>query len=151
MAVPLASQVHQLNSTNFVYPLMGPRTSSSFGPRSHPIRKSHRQHHHGIDLAAPVGSTIRSIASGVVIFADPFGGYGNLVVIKHDNGLSSHYGHCHALEVTVGQRVYAGDVIATVGNTGRSTGPHLHFEIRHNGEPQHPERYLPGLAGPAQG
>lgn len=147
----LVSQVNQLASSSFVYPLMGPRTSSDYGTRRHPIRKKVRQHHDGIDLAAPTGSTIRSIASGYVIYADPLGGYGNLVVIRHSTGLTSHYGHCNQLGVKIGQRVNAGDVIATVGSTGLSTGPHLHFEIRRNGEPEHPERYLPGLAEAAEG
>jgi murein DD-endopeptidase MepM/ murein hydrolase activator NlpD len=150
-AAHLVSQVNQLASSSFVYPLMGPRTSSNYGTRRHPIRKRVQQHHDGIDLAAPIGSTIRSIASGYVIYADPLGGYGKLVVIRHDTGLTSHYGHCNQLGVKIGQRVNAGDVIATVGSTGLSTGPHLHFEIRRNGEPEHPERYLPGLAEAAEG
>jgi murein DD-endopeptidase MepM/ murein hydrolase activator NlpD len=150
-AIPLASQIQQLTTSHFVYPVMGPRTSSDFGIRRHPIRRKVRRHHDGIDLAAPVGSTIRSIASGDVVFADPHGGYGNLIVIRHRNGLTSHYGHCDQSLVRIGQKVRAGDVIGTVGSTGHSTGPHLHFEIRKDGEPQHPERYLPGLDLPAQG
>jgi murein DD-endopeptidase MepM/ murein hydrolase activator NlpD len=150
-AIPIGSGVHNLAASNFVYPVMGPRTSSSFGIRQHPVTKKPRKHHDGIDLAAPTGATIRSIATGHVIFADRFGGYGNLVVIKHSDGLTSHYGHCNETSVRVGQKVLAGDVIATVGSTGLSTGPHLHFEIRRNGEPQHPERFLPGLASPAEG
>jgi len=136
---------------SFVYPLMGSRTSSDFGTRRHPVTKRHRRHHDGIDLAAPTGSIIRSIAAGRVIYADPWGGYGNLVVVKHDNGLTSHYGHCATTSVMVGQPVHAGDIIGTVGSTGLSTGPHLHFEIRSHGKPEHPERYLPGLATPAEG
>lgn len=150
-AIPLASQVQQLTMSNFVYPVMGPRTSSDFGVRRHPIRRKLRRHHDGIDLAAPIGSTIRSIAAGDVMYADPYGGYGNLIVIKHSSGLTSHYGHCDQTFVRIGQKVRAGDVIGTVGSTGHSTGPHLHFEIRKDGEPQHPERYLPGLDLPAQG
>jgi murein DD-endopeptidase MepM/ murein hydrolase activator NlpD len=150
-AIPVGSWGSNLTASNFVYPVMGPRTSSSFGVRKHPITKKARKHHDGIDLAAPTGATIRSIASGHVIFADQFGGYGNLIVIRHANGLTSHYGHCNETSVRVGQKVLAGDVIGTVGSTGRSTGPHLHFEIRRNGEPEHPERYLPGLASQAQG
>lgn len=136
--------------SSFVYPLLGPKESSDYGIRKHPLSKT-RQHHDGVDLAAPKGALIRTIASGQVIYADPFGGYGNLVVIKHASGLTSHYGHCDKLRVRTGQVVRAGDIIATVGNTGRSTGPHLHFEIRRNGTPQHPERYLPGLDEPTLG
>lgn len=135
---------------SLVYPIMGPRMSSDFGIRKHPIRKS-RQHHHGIDLAAPRGAFIRSIAAGQVIYADPFGGYGRVVVVKHANGLTSHYGHCDTLKVSIGNQVKAGDILGTVGSSGLSTGPHLHFEIRKYGKPQDPERYLPGLATPAKG
>lgn len=148
---PLGTRSHELKMVSFVYPLMGTRRSSDFGARHHPVTKRYRRHHDGIDLAAPTGSIIRSIASGRVIYADPWGGYGNLVVVKHDNGLTSHYGHCHTTSVRVGQSVHAGDIIGTVGSTGLSTGPHLHFEIRSHGKPEHPERYLPGLATPAEG
>lgn len=147
---PPAKPIAYLTSS-FVYPLMGPRESSQYGLRRHPIKRKLRHHHDGIDLAAPKGAVIRAIAAGRVMYSDPFGGYGNLVVIKHESGLTSHYGHCDTLKVRVGQFVRPGDIIATVGNTGRSTGPHLHFEIRRNGEPQHPERILPGLADPTLG
>jgi murein DD-endopeptidase MepM/ murein hydrolase activator NlpD len=138
-------------TSSFVYPLMGPRESSQYGVRNHPIKRKLRHHHDGIDLAAPKGAVIRAIAAGRVMYSDPFGGYGNLVVIKHESGLTSHYGHCDTLKARVGQLVRPGDIIATVGSTGRSTGPHLHFEIRRNGQPQHPERILPGLADPTLG
>ena len=137
--------------SSIVYPLMGPRESSDYGVRRHPIRKHVQHHHDGIDLAAPQGALIRAIASGRVVYSDPFGGYGNLVVIRHGSKLTSHYGHCETLKVQVGQTVRAGDIIATVGNTGRSTGPHLHFEIRRNGKPLHPEKLLPGLSAPTEG
>ncbi len=134
-----------------VYPVMGPRKSSDYGMRSHPKLKTKR-HHHGVDLAAPEGSPIRAISSGVVIFADPWGGYGNLVVLKHSDGTTtSHYGHCKTLKVKTGQRVVAGKVIATVGSTGISTGPHLHFEVRVGGKPDNPEKFLPGLAEESAG
>jgi len=150
-AIPVAAKVSQLTDNSFVYPVMGPRTSSDFGSRKHPINKKVRRHHHGVDLAAPKGAVIRSIATGRVIYSDPLGGYGNLIVIRHSNGLTSHYGHCQGRSVQVGQIVKAGDIIGTVGSTGLSTGPHLHFEIRKDGEPQHPERFLPGLDLPAEG
>jgi murein DD-endopeptidase MepM/ murein hydrolase activator NlpD len=85
------------------------------------------------------------------MYSDPHGGYGKLVVIEHANGITSHYGHCDTLKVQLGQTIKAGEIIATVGNTGISTGAHLHFEIRRDGEPQDPERYLPGLELPSQG
>jgi murein DD-endopeptidase MepM/ murein hydrolase activator NlpD len=86
-----------------------------------------------------------------VIYADPYAGYGNLVVVRHRDGLTSHYGHCESIKVKTGQQVKPGTVIGTVGSTGISTGPHLHFEIRRSGEPQDPERYLPGLADEGEG
>jgi murein DD-endopeptidase MepM/ murein hydrolase activator NlpD len=135
---------------SIVYPVMGPRESSSFGLRTHPVRGGKR-HHAGVDLAAPAGSPIRAIAAGRVMFADPFGTYGKFVVIEHAHGITSHYGHCKTLTVAVGQVVQAGHVIGTVGSTGGSTGPHLHFEIRRDGKPQHPERFLPGLDSPTKG
>jgi murein DD-endopeptidase MepM/ murein hydrolase activator NlpD len=134
----------------FVYPVMGPRLSSDFGKRKHPVLKSTR-HHHGVDLAAPEQSPIRAIAGGQVIYADPYAGYGNLVVVRHDDGMTSHYGHCRTIKVSIGQRVKPGQMIATVGSTGISTGPHLHFEIRVDGQPRDPELFLPGLASAAEG
>jgi murein DD-endopeptidase MepM/ murein hydrolase activator NlpD len=134
-----------------VYPVMGPRKSSDYGMRLHPKLKTKR-HHHGIDLAAPEGAPVRAISSGIVIFADPWGGYGNLVVLKHlDGTTTSHYGHCKTLKVKPGQRVVAGMVIATVGSTGISTGPHLHFEVRIGGKPDNPEKFRPGLAEESSG
>ena len=133
-----------------VYPLMGTRISSDYGIRKHPVLKKVK-HHGGIDLAAPKDAPIRSIRDGTVVFADPYGSYGNLVVISHAGGFTSHYGHCSSIKVRTGQRISAGHVIATVGSTGRVTGPHLHFEIRKNGTPEDPERFIPGLADAAQG
>lgn len=135
---------------SLVYPVMGPRMSSDFGLRRHPIRK-HRTHHHGVDLAAPQGAPIRVIAGGQVVYADPLGGYGKIVVVRHASGLTSHYGHCDSIAVSIGQIVKPGDILGTVGSTGLSTGPHLHFEIRLDGKPQDPEKYLPGLDAPAAG
>ena len=145
-----ASQFRATVGTGFVYPLMSPRISSSYGPRHHPVLKVKR-HHSGLDLAAPSGAPIRSIAPGVVVFADPYGGYGNFIVVEHANGLTSHYGHCEKISVNPGQIVEAGEIIGTVGKTGRVTGPHLHLEIRSNGKPQDPEKYIPYLRASAKG
>lgn len=132
-------------SPTYVYPLMGTRISSDFGTRKHPIRKVVK-HHNGVDLAAPEGAQVRSIQSGVVVFADPYGSYGNLIVVQHQNGITSHYGHCKTIQVKPGQRVSAGQLLGTVGATGKVTGPHLHFEIRKAGEALDPEAVIPGLA-----
>lgn len=133
-----------------VYPLMSPRVSGKFGLRKHPIHKVSK-HHAGIDLAAPKNAPIRVVRNGLVVFADPHGGYGNLVVVQHENGYTSHYGHCQSIHVQIGQRVTAGQIIANVGSTGRSTGPHLHFELRQNGKALDPEEYVPGLTARPEG
>jgi len=135
---------------SIVYPLMGTRVTSGFGDRIHPLKRI-TKHHNGVDLAAPEQASIRAIKNGTVIFADPMGSYGNLVVVQHKNGLTSHYGHCHEIKVQPGDKVKAGAVIATVGSTGGVTGPHLHFELRSNGEPLNPDDYIKSLSGAAEG
>ena len=135
---------------NLVYPLVGERISSNFGNRKHPVLR-YMKHHEGIDLAAPKGAAIRAVADGVVVYADPYEKYGNLIVIQHQRGMSTHYGHCDTMAVRPGQRVEAGRVIGTVGATGRVTGPHLHFEVRQSGEALDPLQLLPGLTEAAAG
>ena len=98
--------------------------------------------HTGTDIAAPTGTPIKAVASGTVTFAEKSGPYGNLIKITHENGVETWYGHCSKLYATVGQTVEAGDVIAAVGSTGNSTGPHLHLEIRINGTAINPQNYL---------
>ena len=128
-----------LGPQGFVYPVMGPRRSSGYGLRVHPI-KHFSAMHQGVDLAAPSGSFIRAISGGTVVFADPYAGYGNLVVIKHNKHVTTHYGHCETIRVRAGQHINPGEIIATVGSTGHSTGPHLHFELRVDGESLDPDR-----------
>lgn len=111
--------------------------TSGFGWRMHPIFKI-TKFHTGIDIEAPEGTPIVAVADGEVIFSDWWGGYGKVVIIDHGSGVATLYGHCSNLLVSVGQHVKAGKVIATVGSTGISTGPHLHFEIRKNGVPINP-------------
>ena len=98
--------------------------------------------HTGLDIAATTGTPIKAVASGTVICAEYSGSYGNLVKIDHGNGVETWYGHTSKMYVTKGQKVEAGDVIAAVGSTGNSTGPHLHLEIRINGEHVDPQNYL---------
>ena len=112
--------------------------SSRYGVSSS-IRSSR---HTGLDIAAQKGTPIKAIAEGTVIFASTSGSYGNLVKIDHGNGIESWYGHTSKMYVTVGQKVNAGDIIAAVGSTGNSTGPHLHLEIRINGQHVNPQNYL---------
>ncbi len=136
--------------TSYIYPLMDARLSSNFGTRKHPVSKAIR-HHDGLDLAAPKESPIRAIANGIVVFSDPHAGYGNLVVILHPDGTSSHYGHNTKNIVKPGIKVKAGAIIAYVGSTGLATGPHLHFEIRRNGKALDPLKIFPGLLVEAEG
>ena len=100
--------------------------------------------HKGVDIGAPQGTPIKAVASGTVTVAQYgyCGGYGNYVIVSHGNGIETVYGHCHTLNVKAGQTVSQGQQIATVGNTGRSTGNHLHLEIRVNGIAQNPQNYL---------
>lgn len=115
--------------------------TSGFGWRVHPILGYGRQHN-GIDFGASYGTTVRSAHAGTVVVAGTFGGYGNTVVIDRGDGLSTLYGHNSELYVRVGQTVQKGEAIAAVGSTGLSTGPHLHFEVRENGNPVDPVPYL---------
>ena len=98
--------------------------------------------HTGTDIACPKGTPIKAVASGTVVFAERNGSYGNLIKVSHGNGVETWYAHCTELYGVVGQQINAGDVIATVGSTGNSTGDHLHLEIRVNGVAINPQKYL---------
>ncbi len=117
------------------------RLTSPYGYRNHPIYKV-RKLHTGLDIAAANGTAIRAAGDGLVVFAGRWGGYGNCVIIDHGGGTATLYGHCSRLAVTQDQRVTQGQVIAYVGSTGLSTGPHLHFEVRRDGSPVNPSPYL---------
>ena len=112
-------------------PVEGP-LSSGFGPRQ--LDGAEPRDHRGVDLAAPAGAPIRAAKAGTVAFAGPRGTYGDTVILDHGDGLTSLYAHARSVAVAVGDEVPKGAVIAEVGTTGRSTGPHLHFEIRRDGE-----------------
>lgn len=124
-----------------VFPADGP-ISSRFGRRLHPIFHTWRMHT-GVDIGAGYGAPVRAAAAGQVVVAGEISGYGNAIVVDHGNGLATLYGHLSRFGVHQGQRVGAGDTIGAVGNTGNSTGPHLHFEVRVNGTPVDPLPYLP--------
>jgi murein DD-endopeptidase MepM/ murein hydrolase activator NlpD len=122
------------------WPCPGP-VVSPFGYRIHPIL-GYRKMHTGIDIAAGYGVPIRSSAAGIVIYASWMGGYGNVIIVDHGDGLSTLYAHQSSLAVGNGARVGRGQTIGYVGSTGFSTGPHLHYEVRVNGNPVDPMRYL---------
>jgi murein DD-endopeptidase MepM/ murein hydrolase activator NlpD len=122
------------SAAGFVWPVHGILTSG-YGWRWGRM-------HEGIDLAVGVGTPVVSAAAGTVIVAGWMGGYGNLVVVDHGNGVSTAYGHNTSVTVGVGQSVAQGQLIAYSGNTGHSTGPHVHFEVRINGSPVDPLGYL---------
>ncbi len=115
--------------------------SSPYGWRTHPI-SGKRSLHTGIDVPAPTGTAIHAVGAGEVIYAGWYGGYGNAVVIDHGKGVSTLYAHQSRLAVSEGQQVTQDQVIGYVGSTGFSTGPHLHFEVRINGNPTDPLQYF---------
>ena len=125
-------------------PLAG-RVTSGFGPRSDPFT-GEPSTHLGVDVGAPEGTPIRAPAPGVVVRAGPRGGYGNAVEIDHGDGVVTVYGHASEILVSTGEKVEAGREIARVGSTGRSTGPHLHFEVRVAGRAVDPRRALNAYA-----
>ncbi len=129
-------------SQKMVLPLKG-KTTSEFGIRTHPISGELR-FHAGIDIAADKGESIYSAFDGIVIEADYDQWNGNYLKIEHDNNIMTVYCHCEKLNVSVGQKIRAGEVIATVGSTGSSTGPHLHFELRVDNISYNPQKALKG-------
>ena len=124
-----------LTELDFNVPVENPVITSRFGWRS-------SGYHYGLDLAKPTGSPIYAAESGVVTYADWCGGYGYLIKIQHTGGYETYYGHCSKILVSVGDEVNQGDLIGNVGSTGRSTGPHVHLEIRYEGTPLNPEVFL---------
>ena len=129
-------------TTSFIWPTIQGRISSPFGWRVHPILGGNK-FHSGIDIAVPSGSPVYATADGKVLLAGWVNGYGNTVVIDHGGSITSLYAHNSVLKITAGKTVKKGAVIALVGSTGNSTGPHLHFEIRKNGTAQDPFNYIP--------
>jgi murein DD-endopeptidase MepM/ murein hydrolase activator NlpD len=129
-----------LASTPSIWPARG-WVTSDFGQRLDPYT-AERVTHGGMDIAAPHGKEVYSPSDGTVVFAGLEGGYGNVIVIDHGYGIKTRYGHLAKMLVKAGDRVKRGAHIAAVGNTGRSTGPHLHYEVRVNGIPQNPRKFI---------
>jgi murein DD-endopeptidase MepM/ murein hydrolase activator NlpD len=132
-----------LDSLPTLFPAKGP-VSSPFGSRRDPLTRK-QTYHHGMDIAAEYGSAICSAGAGKVIFCGRDKVLGLAVIVDHGNGLTTAYGHTSRVLVKEGQQVKKGDPIARVGNSGRSTGAHLHFEVRLDGSPTDPKLYLDGM------
>ena len=122
-------------------PIEGTWNASSFGWRIDPITGQHAMHE-GVDFIAEPGTPIFAAAGGIVVAAENHYQYGNMIEIDHGNDFTTRYGHASKLFVKVGDLVQRGRKIAEVGSTGRSTGPHLHFEVRYKGAAQNPSRFL---------
>lgn len=136
----LDERLRWISSTPAITPVKGIFTSG-FGYRSDPLTHG-RGVHQGVDIAAAPGQPVRASADGVVLQASEIGGLGQAVFIAHGFGVTTRYGHMSRIDVRPGQRVKRGDVVGRVGNTGRSTGYHLHYEVRVDGNPVNPLAYI---------
>ncbi|MDQ3803986.1 MAG: M23 family metallopeptidase [Acidobacteriota bacterium] len=125
-----------------MWPVEGEATDA-FGVRGNPFGGGSSEYHSGQDISAPKGTPVVAPADGTITHAGWQSGYGNLVTIDHGNGLSTRYGHLSKVETVVGQEIKRGELLGLVGSTGRSTGPHLHYEVRIHDEPVSPRHYLP--------
>lgn len=128
-------------TAHLMLPVNYRRVSSHYGMRIHPTKGGWRMHT-GVDFAAPTGTPIRAAQAGYVRFSGWKGGYGKAVIVQHNDRFATLYGHASQLRVRKGQFVRAGQVIANVGSTGESSGPHLHFEVLDNGVAKNPRHYL---------
>lgn len=127
--------------TPSLWPVAG-TLESGYGGRRNPFGGSSVEFHTGQDIEVPMGTPISAAADGTVTYAGWMNGYGNLVIVDHGGGLSTRYGHMSHIEANVGEQVERGQLIGLVGSTGRSTGPHLHYEVRINDKPVDPLPYL---------
>lgn len=140
LLVKLEAQKNLLAHTPAIRPTGG-WVTSRFGYRQSPFTGK-REFHKGLDIANHAGTPIVATADGIISYSGKKGMLGNLVIIDHGHGLVTRYGHIDTLEVEVGATVKRGQIIARMGNTGRSTGPHLHYEVRLNGVPVNPTKYI---------
>lgn len=137
----LRSDILRLASIPRGLPVNG-YVTDGFGMRRNPFNGEGSEVHEGLDIAVDFGAPVTATADGLVIFAAPHAGYGNLVIVYHSNGITSRYGHLSRISVEAGQRVKRSDQIGNAGSTGRSTGPHVHYEIRENDQSVDPLRYV---------
>ena len=136
----LRSDILRLASIPRGLPVNG-YVTDGFGMRRNPFNGEGSEVHEGLDIAVDFGAPVAATADGLVIFAAPHAGYGNLVIVYHSNGITTRYGHLSRISVEAGQRVKRSDQIGNAGSTGRSTGPHVHYEIRENDQAVDPLRY----------
>jgi murein DD-endopeptidase MepM/ murein hydrolase activator NlpD len=129
-----------LANTPSIWPVRGWITSD-FGQRADPYT-GEKVMHMGLDISGPYGKDVIAPSDGTVVFAGAEGGYGNVLVVDHGYGIKTRYGHLAALRVKAGEKVKRGQLIAALGNTGRSTGPHLHYEVRVNGVSENPHKFI---------
>jgi len=137
----LRSDILRLASIPRGLPVNG-YVTDGFGMRRNPFNGEGSEVHEGLDIAVDFGAPITATADGLVIYAAPHAGYGNLVTIYHSNGITTRYGHMSRIAVEAGQRIKRGDQIGNAGSTGRSTGPHVHYEVRENDQSVDPLRYV---------
>ncbi len=130
--------------TGFMYPLVRGKRTSGFGMRRNPFNRRKFQFHTGVDLACRINTRVYAARGGKVLFTGYKGGYGNLVILGHEHGYRSYYGHLNRIKVKTGSIIKRGEMIALSGNTGQTTGPHLHFEIRKSGRPINPGVFVRG-------
>jgi murein DD-endopeptidase MepM/ murein hydrolase activator NlpD len=128
------------NSAPNLWPVEG-QVTASFGERIDPFN-GEGAFHSGVDIGSTYGHAVIAPADGVVLFADFLGGYGKAIMLDHGHGISTRYGHLSGFAVTPGQQIHRGDTIGYIGSSGRSTGPHLHYEVRINDTPVNPYKYL---------
>jgi murein DD-endopeptidase MepM/ murein hydrolase activator NlpD len=125
-----------------MWPVRG-QITGGFGQRLDPLNGEEAVHC-GIDISAPSGTEVQVTADGVVLLAEREAGYGNEVLVDHGDGITTKYGHLRRIDVVAGQEVKKGQIIGAVGMTGKSTGPHLHYEVRVHQTPVNPAKYLRG-------
>jgi murein DD-endopeptidase MepM/ murein hydrolase activator NlpD len=133
--------IYNISYTPLGLPFPGTITST-FGHRENPFGGANVETHKGLDIKGPIGSPVKAMAKGEVEFAGTRGGFGNCIMLKHGNGFETLYGHLSKILVSVGQQIDIGQQIGNIGSTGRSTGPHLHYEVHRNGEKINPESFL---------
>lgn len=126
-----------------IWPVVGGEITDSFGGRRDPFGGSSPEFHSGQDISAERGTPVYAAGIATVKFAGTQGGYGQIVILDHGDGITTRYGHLSKIEVVSGQQLARGELLGRVGSTGRSTGPHLHYEVRINEEPVNPRAYLP--------